>query len=64
MFKWGVSEELISPSVYPALCAVPGLRKGRSGARESAPVKPVSEELVQALKPFVNRQVWAMSSSD
>jgi integrase len=60
MFKWGVSEELISPSVYQALCTVPGLRKGRSAARERTPVKPVSEEIVLAVKPFVSRQVWAM----
>ena len=38
MFKWGVSEELVPPLVYEALRTVPGLRKGRSGAREKPPV--------------------------
>jgi integrase len=60
MFKWAVSEELVPPSVYEALRTVSGLRKGRSGAREKPPVKPVSEEMVMAVKPFVSRQIWAM----
>lgn len=36
MFKWGVSEELVHPFVYESLRTVSGLRKGRSGAGESA----------------------------
>jgi integrase len=60
MFKWGVSEELIPASVYEALRTVSGLRKGRSAAREKPPVRPVSQEMVMAVKPFVSRQVWAM----
>jgi integrase len=60
MFKWGVSEELIPPSVHEALRTVSGLRKGRSAAQEKPPVKPVSDETVMAVKPFVGRQVWAM----
>ncbi len=60
MFKWAVSEELIPPSVYEALRTVSGLRKGRSGAREKPPVKPVSEDVVMAVKQFVSRQAWAM----
>jgi integrase len=60
MFKWAVSEELIPPSVYEALRTVSGLRKGRSNARENLPVRPVAEDMVQAIKPFVNRHVCAM----
>ena len=60
MFKWGVSEELVHPFVYESLRTVSGLREGRSAARESQPVRPVSEEMVMAIRPFVNRQVWAM----
>ena len=40
-FKWGVSQELVPPSVYQALGTVPGLRRGRTEARETAPVLPV-----------------------
>ncbi len=60
MFKWGVSEELVHPFVYESLRTVSGLRKGRSAARESQPVRPVLEDMVMAVKPFVNRQVWTM----
>ncbi len=31
MFKWGVAEEMLPPSVFHGLMAVEGLKKGRSG---------------------------------
>ena len=40
IFKWGVSQELVPPSVYHALACVPGLRKGRTQAPE-CPLMPV-----------------------
>lgn len=51
MFEWGVAEELLPPSVYQALAAVKGLRKGRSTAREPVPVESVSVEAVEATLP-------------
>ena len=60
MFKWAASEELLPGSVFHALKAVTGLRKGRSGVRESPPVKPVPIEFVEAVEPHVSRQVWTM----
>ena len=42
-FKWGAAEELVPASVYHSLTAVEGLRKGRTTAREPAPVLPVDE---------------------
>jgi integrase len=60
MFKWAVAEELVEPAVHQSLKAVPGLRQGRSEARESEPVKPVPDADVDAVRPFVSRQVWAM----
>ena len=50
-FKWGVAQELVPASVYQALTAVAGLRKGRSEAREPEPIAPVSEEVVEATLP-------------
>jgi len=35
IFKWGVENERLAPSVYQALQAMPGLRRGRSAAPES-----------------------------
>jgi integrase len=48
VFKWAVSQELLPVAVYQALATVPGLRKGRSPARESKPVQPVAAEVVEA----------------
>jgi integrase len=59
-FKWAVENEMIPPGVHHGLKAVAGLRKGRSGVRESEPVKPVPEAFVDAVRPHVARQVWAM----
>jgi integrase len=59
-FKWAVSEELIPPSVHHGLQAVSGLRRGRADIRESEPVRPVPEAFVEAVRPHVSRQIWAM----
>ena len=53
MFRWAASEELLPVAIYQALSTVPGLRKGRSEAREPAPVLPVDEETVQATLPHL-----------
>lgn len=60
MFKWAVSEELLPPDVYHGLIAVSGLKRGRSDAAEAEPVKPVPDAYVDAVQPYVSRQVWAM----
>ena len=60
IFKWAVGDELIPGSVLLGLQAVPGLKVGRSDAYEPEAVKPVPMALVEAVQPFVSRQVWAM----
>lgn len=60
LFKWAVENEMVSPEVHHGLKAVSGLIKGRTRARETPPVKPVPEEYVEAVRPHVSRQVWAM----
>lgn len=53
MFKWGVSVELVRPEVYQALATVPGLKAGRTTARETKPVLPVEDAVVEATLPFL-----------
>lgn len=53
MFRWAVVEELIPPTVFHAVSSVPGLRKGRSNAKETAPVGPVKDEIVEATLPYL-----------
>jgi integrase len=60
VFKWAVENEKVPSSVLYGLQAVTGLKAGRSGVRESEPVKPVPEEVVMVILPFVSRQVAAM----
>ena len=59
-FKWGVSRQLIPASAYHALSTVEGLRKGRSTARETAPVLPVEDTVVEATLPALSRVVGDM----
>jgi hypothetical protein len=47
MFGWGGSQELVSANVAQALREVKGLHKGRTQARETAPVMPVEDSVVK-----------------
>ena len=47
IFKWGVENDHIDPSVYQALMAVEPLRRGRCGVKAGPGVKPVPEEVVE-----------------
>lgn len=60
MFKWGVENELVPASVLHALQAVSPLKRGRTEARETKPVQPVSDERIDAVVRVVSRQVAAM----
>jgi integrase len=59
-FRYGVENETIPADIHHALKAVPGLKRGRSAAKESKSVKPVPDEHVDATLPFLPRQVRAM----
>ena len=60
MFKWAVSEELIPASAHEALATVTGLRRGRSAARETEPVEPVADEIVDQTLPLLSPVVADM----
>lgn len=60
MFRWGVSEGLVSALVLKELEAVLPLKRGRCEAKESARVMPVTAEQVKAIEPFVCTPIWAM----
>jgi integrase len=53
IFAWGVSQELVRSEIVQALREVDGLRKGRTEARETAPVLPVKDTIVQATLPHL-----------
>jgi hypothetical protein len=60
-FKWAASRELMPPAVFHGLPAVDGLRKGKTDARETEPVKPVVAHIVDATLKHVSRQVGGSS---
>jgi len=51
MFRWATSEERLEPQVFQALLCVSGLRKGRTAAKELPPVRPVTDEMIEATLP-------------
>ncbi len=57
IFKWAAGEQLVPVAVHQALATVQGLQRGRSQVRESKPVEPVPDAVVDATLPFLNRQV-------
>ena len=60
VWKWGVAEELIDVGVHVALTTVAPLKRGRTEAPETQPVRPVPGPHVDAVLPLVSRQVAAM----
>ena len=60
LFRWATENELAPPSVYHGLQAVAGMKQGRWDAREAEPVKPVLEERVRPVLPYLSPQVKAM----
>jgi integrase len=61
MFRWAASEKLVPLTVHQSLDTVEGLREGRSEARETEPVRPVAEHVVEATLPHMRPQVAAMA---
>ena len=54
VFKWGVTQEIVPEHIHRALATVPGLRRGKSKAREAPPVLPIPEANVQAALPYLS----------
>lgn len=60
MFRWAASQEMIPASIYQALDTAEALKRGRATAREGKKVAPVPQDRVDAVRPFVSRQVAAV----
>ena len=53
MFRWGVENELVTPSILQALEAVTALAKGKTDAHETEPVGPIADTAVDATLPHL-----------
>jgi integrase len=60
MFRWASENELLPASVWHGLQAVPGLRRGRSDARETEPVRPVPDAIIDATLRWLSPHVRTM----
>lgn len=60
MFKWAASEQFVPANVFHSLQTVDGLRRGRSGARETEPITPVAESHVRAILTYTTPTIAAM----
>jgi integrase len=60
VIRWAVGEELVPGSVYEALRAIDGLRRGKDGIRETDGVKPADPKHVEAALPHMPPSVAAM----
>jgi integrase len=59
-FRWATENELIPSATFHALQAVAGLRKGRCEARETKPVGPVPDDVVEKTLVHLRPAVAAM----
>jgi integrase len=60
MFRWGVEQELVPVSVHQALTAVPGLKKGRTTAKENPPIAPVPDARVDKTVKYLHPTLAAL----
>jgi len=59
-FGWGVSHELIPESIHAALRLVEPIPYGAEGVKESQPKELVSDEMIEAIRPYLSRQVYSL----
>ncbi len=57
IFKWGAENDLIPPETYARVASLKPLVAGRSAARETAPVEPVSDDDVERTCLFLSQTV-------
>lgn len=60
MFKWGVENEIVPATVLHGLQAVAPLKRGRCEVRDTSPVVPVPDAIVDATIKAAPRQIAAM----
>lgn len=60
VFKWGVENQLVHPSVLHGLQAVAALKRGRCNVRETEQITPVPDAFVDAVIKVAPTQIAAM----
>ncbi len=60
VFRWGVERSVVKPEVWWGLKALASLKRGRSEARETKPVRPVPEQHVRKVHATLPAPLQAM----
>ncbi|MBL1217610.1 MAG: site-specific integrase [Planctomycetes bacterium] len=60
VFRWGVSHDLVPADMVERLKAVEGIPIGTPGVENDKLVELVSDEQIDAIRPFISRQAWAI----
>ncbi len=60
MFKWAVSEQVVSPVILHGLQSVVGLKRGRCNAKEKQRILPVDEKYVHMVLAYTTKVISAM----
>jgi integrase len=60
MFKWAAGQELLPSSVYEQLKTIEPLKYGHTAAPESQPVRPITLEQIESVRPLLSRQLQAL----
>jgi integrase len=60
IIKWGVSKGMVPASVHQTLKCIDPLKRGRCGAPEAEPIKPVSRAAIDATLPHLTQVVADM----
>ena len=60
VFRWAASKQMVDGTVYENLRTVEGLERGRSSARETENIQPAGTNEIEAIRPYVSRQIWAL----
>ena len=60
VFKWAAAREMVPVAVYEALRTLEPLRHGRCEARETSKVTPVSDSMLDAVRPHLPGPVRAV----
>lgn len=59
-WRWAASMQLVGPAAYDALRTLDGLRAGRTAARETPPVGPVADDVVEQTLPHLQPETADM----
>src|SRR6185503_19941179 len=60
LFRWAAAEELLPATIYHALATLPGLQRDRCTAKESEPIGPVADSVVDATLAYLGPVVADM----